>query len=140
MNKKLSGLLFLFCLLSFSNISRAQSDVTLQNCTRHLKAPFISDGQQYKALLTGSEIAEFHTTFYSDNLYRLVGATGKDEGNVIFSIYDQENHLLFSNRDHQNSPYWDFKFENTINCTIEARLNNKNVNSGLVLLLIGFQQ
>ncbi|MFA8433235.1 MAG: hypothetical protein ACEPOZ_01855 [Marinifilaceae bacterium] len=140
MNKTIHGLLFLFCLLGLSTISKAQSEVTLLNCTKHLEAPFISDGQQYKALLTDKEVAEFHTTFYKDNLYRIVGATGKHEGNVIFSLYDQENRLLFTNRDHENSPYWDFKFEHTINCTIEARLNDKNVSSGLVLLLIGFQQ
>lgn len=91
-------------------------------------------------MLSGGEIAEFHTTFYSGNHYRIVGATGKEENNVIFSIYDQENHLIFTNKDHKNSPYWDFKFEDTMNCTIEAKLNQKNVSSGFVLMLIGFKQ
>ncbi|WP_372753151.1 hypothetical protein [Labilibaculum sp.] len=112
----------------------------MQNCTKYLEPEFISDGQQYKALLSGSEIAEFHTTFYADNYYRIVGATGKEEKNVIFSVYDEENHLLFSNKDHQNSPYWDFQFTNSINCTIEAKLNQREVSSGFVLLLIGFKQ
>lgn len=134
--------IFLF-ILFFAGLSlnaQAQSDITLQNCTKYLEPEFISDGQQYKALLSGSEVAEFHTTFYADNHYRIVGATGKMEKNVIFSIYDEENHLLFSNKDHQNSPYWDFKFAHSVNCTIEAKLNQKNVTSGFVLLLIGFKQ
>jgi len=138
---RLKYTIILFSLLSvFALSAKAQSDVTLKNCTKHLGTEFISDGQQYKALLSGGEIAEFHTTFYAGNHYRIVGATGKDEGNVIFSIYDQENHLIFTNREHKNSPYWEFKFENSMNCTIEAKLNQKNVSSGFVLMLIGFKQ
>ncbi|BAX81371.1 hypothetical protein [Labilibaculum antarcticum] len=132
-----------FLILFFTGISlnsNAQSDITLQNCTKYLEPEFISDGQQYKALLSGGEVAEFHTTFYANNYYRIVAATGKMEKNVIFSIYDEENHLLFSNKDHRNSPYWDFQFTNAINCTIEAKLNQKEVTSGFVLLLIGFKQ
>lgn len=140
MNKKLFIITSLLVIVGFVQQAKGQSEVTIQNCTKHLKAPFVSDGQQYKALLTGKEVAEFHTTFYSENLYRIVGATGKEEGNVIFSVYDQENHLLFTNKDHHNSPYWDFKFQNTMNCTIEAHLNNNEITSGLVLILIGFKQ
>ena len=134
-------IIFLFLLFTgLSFTSNAQSDVTLKNCTKYLEPNFISDGQQYKALLSGAEVAEFHTTFYANNYYRIVGATGKEEKNVIFSIYDEENHLLFSNKDHQNSPYWDFQFDHSINCTIEAKLNQKEVSSGFILLLIGFRQ
>ena len=139
MNLKYTILLILL-FLGINFTTKAQSDETLKNCTKYLEPEFISDGQQYKALLSGGEVAEFHTTFYANNHYRIVGATGKDEGNVIFSIYDQENHLLFTNKDHKNSPYWDFQFDNSINCTIEAKLNQKNVTSGFVLLLIGFKQ
>ena len=134
-------IIFLFLLISsLSFTASAQSDVTLKNCTKYLEPNFISDGQQYKALLSGAEVAEFHTTFYANNYYRIVGATGKEEKNVIFSIYDEENHLLFSNKDHQNSPYWDFQFDNSINCTIEAKKKKKEVSSGFILLLIGFRQ
>ncbi|WP_421920055.1 hypothetical protein [Marinifilum sp.] len=130
----------LFFILTIASVSKAQTDLTLENCTKHLGTAFISDGQQYKALLAGGEIAEFHTTFYAGNHYRIAASTGTKEDNVIFSVYDQENHLIFTNRDHKNSPYWDFKFEDTINCTIEAKLNQKNVSSGLVIILIGFKQ
>lgn len=134
-------IIFLFLFISgLSFTVSAQSDETLKNCTKYLEPNFISDGQQYKALLSGSEKAEFHTTFYANNYYRIVGASGKEEKNAIFSIYDEENHLLFTNKDHQNSPYWDFQFDHTINCTIEAKLNQKEIHSGYVLLLIGFKQ
>ncbi|OFX19936.1 MAG: hypothetical protein A2033_19005 [Bacteroidetes bacterium GWA2_31_9] len=118
----------------------AQSDTLVKICTKHLGSPFISDGQQYKALLNGDEIAEFHATFYGGSTYRVVGASGLNEGNLVFSVYDIERNLLFSNRDYQNTSFWDFKFNSTIDCIIEAELDAKNLDSGFALLLIGFKQ
>lgn len=123
-----------------SNKSFSQSDTLVKICTQHLKFPFVSDGQQYKALLNGDEIAEFHATFYGGSTYRLVAASGLSEGNLIFSVYDIERNLLFTNREHKNSAYWDFKFNSTIDCIIEAELDSKYLNSGFALMLIGFKQ
>ncbi|HBX52589.1 MAG: hypothetical protein A2W98_09965 [Bacteroidetes bacterium GWF2_33_38] len=120
--------------------TKAQSDTLIRLCTQYLKAPFISDGQQYKALLNGDEIAEFHATFYGGSLYRVVGCSGMSVGNLAFSVYDIERNLLFTNKDYQNAPYWDFKFNSTIDCIIEAELDSKSLSSGFVLMLIGFKQ
>ena len=55
-------------------------------------------------------------------------------------ILDQERNLLFSNTDFSNEPYWDFKVENTIECTIEAKLDpNKKLN-GCAQLIIAFKK
>lgn len=118
----------------------SQADTLIQICTQHLTPPFISDGQQYKALLNGDEIAEFHTTFYGGSTYRIVGCSGLSDGNLVFNIYDKERNLLFTNREHENSPYWDFKFVSTIDCIIEAELDSKNLASGFALMFIGFKQ
>lgn len=119
----------------------AQVDVTTSLCTKHIVSPYISDGQQYKSLLNGDEVAEFHATFYGGTTYRIVGATGQSEGNLVFSLYDKERNLLFTNRDYENSPYWDFKFTSTIDCLIEASLDTGNPSaSGFVIMLIGFKQ
>lgn len=118
----------------------AQADVTMELCTKYINPPYISDGQQYKALLNGDEIAEFHATFYGGSIYRLVAQTGQTEGNLIFSLYDKERNLLFTNRDYENSPYWDFKFTSTIDCIIEAELDPAVSTSGFAVLLIGFKQ
>jgi len=123
------------------NKTMAQADVTNALCTKYIKSPFISDGQQYKALLNGDEIAEFHATFYGGTTYRIIGATGQTEGNLVFSLYDKERNLLFTNLDYQNSPYWDFKFTSTIDCIIEAELDlPAKTASGFVIMLIGFKQ
>ncbi len=124
----------------FSNQVSAQLDSTLSLCQSHMNLPFISDGQSYTALLNGDEVAEFYATFYGGSTYRIVGYSGTNEGNLIFSVYDQERNLLFSNNDFENIPYWDFEFDYTMDCIIEAKLDAKYLNSGIAVLLIGFQQ
>ncbi|NSW46286.1 MAG: hypothetical protein HPY79_10780 [Bacteroidales bacterium] len=139
--KRLKLSIFFFLVIIIRGSLSAQSDVTLSLCSKYIVPPYISDGQVYKALITGDEIAEFHVTFYGGTVYRIAAATGQTEGNLIFSLYDKERHLLFSNRDYKNSTYWDFKFTSTIDCIIEAELDpSARSGSGLVNMLIGFKQ
>ncbi len=120
--------------------ANAQIDSTMNLCKAKMNLPFVTDGQTYRALLNGEETAEFYTTFYGESTYRIVGYSGNNEGNLIFSVYDQDRNLLFSNLDYNNTPYWDFEFEYTMNCIIEAKLDSKNKNSGFAIMLIGFKQ
>ena len=141
--KKIIKFTFVLSIIWISCISKSQAqiEVTTGLCTKYIVSPYISDGQQYKALLNGEEIAEFHATFYGGTTYRIVGATGQTEGNLVFSLYDKERNLLFTNRDYENSSYWDFKFTSTIDCIIEANLDSGNQTaSGFAILLIGFKQ
>jgi len=123
--------------ISFNSF--AQMNTTMEICSKHIVPPFISDGQQYKALLTGDEIAEFRASFYGGSTYRITACSGQSEGNIVFSLYDKERNLLFTNRDYENSPYWDFRFNSTIDCIIEAELVGGQA-SGFAFLLIGFKQ
>lgn len=132
--------LFLFGFLIISNSSNAQLDSTINLCKSKMVLPYVTDGQTYTALLNGDEVAEFHATFYGESKYRVVGYSGNSEGNLVFSIYDKERNLLFSNYDYENVPYWDFEFDHSMDCIIEAKLDAKNVSSGFAVLLIGFQQ
>lgn len=134
-NIALISLFFSFQLFSF-----AQADKTMMLCDKHLQPPFVSDGQEYRALLNGSEVAEFNVTFYGGSTYRIIACSGAEEGKLIFSIYDREKNLLFTNRDYKNSPYWDFNIKNTVNLTIEAELEQNEGNSGFAFVQIGFKQ
>ncbi len=139
--KKLAVIILLFLSINtLTNKSYGQIDSTLRLCQSHMNLPFISDGQSYTALLNGDEVAEFYATFYGGSIYRLVAYTGNSEGNIIFSVYDQERNLLFTNNDYENTSNWDFEFDYTMDCIIEAKLDSKNLNSGIAVLLIGFQQ
>jgi hypothetical protein len=118
----------------------AQCDTIADRCLKHLP-PYLSDGQNYRALVVGDEIAEFHGTFLGGSTYRIAACSGMEDGNLIFSIYDQERNLLYTNEKHKNAPFWDFKFNYSQDCIIETKLDkSKNLKSGCAVLLIGFKQ
>lgn len=127
---------------TFINKLNAQCDTIASVCAKHIIASYVSDGQQYRSLLLNSEeYAEFHTTFFGETTYRIAACSGTSDGNLIFNIYDQDRHLLFSNRAQKNAPYWDFKVKSTVETIIEAQLDaNKNSGSGCAVILIGFKQ
>ncbi|MCU0360511.1 MAG: hypothetical protein MUF75_07305 [Bacteroidia bacterium] len=132
---------FVFISGSFSSI-KSQCDTIASICAKHIISSYISDGQQYRSLLLNSEeYAEFHTTFFGETTYRIAACSGTSDGNLIFNIYDQDRHLLFSNRDQKNAPYWDFKVKSTLETIIEAQLDvTRNAGSGCAVILIGFKQ
>ncbi|HAN78110.1 MAG TPA: hypothetical protein DCQ31_10215 [Bacteroidales bacterium] len=133
-------LLMVAAVLLFANSAFAQEQNIIKLCDKYLQAPYISDGQQYKALLADDELAEFRATFYGGSVYRIVSCSSLKEGNIVFAVYDKERNLLFSSKDYQNAPYWDFKFKTTTDCIIEAEINSKTEKSGYAILLIGFKQ
>jgi len=125
------------------NTTSAQVNDTVANaCAKHLERQFISDGQQYRALLMNTEeTAEFHTTLYGGSIYRIAACSGLSDGNLVFTVYDSERHLLYSNKDYKNASFWDFKINNTLDCIIEAKLNGEGgQSSGRAVILIGFKQ
>lgn len=127
--------------ITINSASAQIADTIATQCARHLENQFISDGQQYRALLMNAdETAEFHTTLYGGTLYRIAACSGLSDGNLIFSVYDSERNLLFTNSEFKNAPFWDFKITNSLDCVIEARLSGGAQGSGRAVLLIGFKQ
>jgi hypothetical protein len=120
----------------------AQCDSIANRCARHITAAFVSDGQQYRSLLLNSEeYAEFTTTFFGETTYRIAACSGKSDGNLVFTIYDKDRNVLFTNRKQKNAPYWDFKVKSTVETIIEAQLDGtRNPGSGCAVILIGFKQ
>jgi hypothetical protein len=134
--KPLVVLLFIL----FSLQGKAQvCDSIADQCLKHLP-PFISDGQNYRALVLEDEIAEFNGTFFGGSTYRIAACSGVTEGSLVFSIYDKDRNLLYTNEKYKNAPYWDFKFKSTMDCIIEAKLDkSKQLKSGCAVMLIGFK-
>src|SRR5688572_22062801 len=126
--------------LLLSRSGYAQCDSIATSCERHIMAEYISDGQAYRALLSGSDVAEFETTLLGGNTYRIAACSGTSDSNLIFKIFDEEKNLLFSNSDYSNAPYWDFSIENTMVLTIEATLDVTRSSSGCAVLVIGFER
>ncbi len=127
-------------LIIYANNLFAQCDSIATVCKEHFTSSHISDGQQYRALLIDDEIAEFNITLFGGSTYRIAACSGLSDGNLIFSIFDSQHNLLFSNKDYSNASYWDFSVKSTIDCKIEAQLDNRKITSGCAVLLIGFKQ
>lgn len=126
-------------LLSININSFSQYDSLLTFCNNYIKYPFISDGQQYRVLLTKKETAEFKMTFYGKTTYRIIIAGTSNNKKTTFRLYDKYQNELFSNKNHNNAIYWDFIFDSTVECYIEAELAD-NIKSGLILMFIAFKQ
>lgn len=138
--KRIYYIAFVLCGFLATSTTMAQCDSTASMCQKHLGTQFISDGQSYRSLLVGDEVAEFQTTFFGGSEYRIAGCNGNSDGNLIWSVYDVEGTLLFTNNDYRNSPYWDFEFVSTIDVTIEAQLSSMSQGSGCAVLIIGFKR
>ena len=119
---------------------------TAELCATHIVAPFVSDGQTYRAFVTAGQDAEFHATFFKGTTYRVAGATGDTEGNLTFSLYSVDPNtgqrdMIFTNSQHNNAPYWDFKMNTTVEVAITATLNPASgKESGCAVILVGFKQ
>ncbi|NVO09107.1 MAG: hypothetical protein HXX16_04005 [Bacteroidales bacterium] len=112
----------------------------LQNiCSLYFSPEYISDGQEYFATLKSDQKAEFRTTFYGDNTYRIVACTNLKKGDLVFTVFDTEKNLLFTNANYKYSQYWDFKFCSTITCIIQVDVKNIKFIPGYVMLLIGYK-
>jgi len=59
--------------------------------TKHIVATFVSDGQQYRALLLNAEeTAESTLLFLVKQPTAIAACSGTSDGNLIFNIYDKE--------------------------------------------------
>ncbi len=109
-------------------------------CEKHITTQYIPDGQFYRALLQGDEQAEFNLTLFGGTTYRVAACSGDTDGILVFSVVDKDDHVLFTNRDQGNAPYWDLAVTNTIDVKVEASLDPSKAGSGCAVMLIGFKK
>ena len=109
-------------------------------CEQHIATNYIPEGQFYRALLQGDEVAEFGLTLFGGSTYRVAACSGDSDGILVFNVYDKDRNLLFSNNDHSNAPYWDLAVASTLDVTLEAALDPSKAGSGCAVLLIGFKK
>jgi len=139
MNTGLKNILLAILALVGAVQVNAQCDEANKRCIDHLEEEFISDGQNYRALLVEDEVAEFTTTFYAGVKYRIAACSGASDGILKFRVYDQNRTILFDNSDYETSPYWNFVSESNIDCIIEASLDQEKAESGCAVILLGFK-
>jgi hypothetical protein len=126
--------------LAVSINATAQCEAISEACANHISTSYIPDGQFHYAMLNEDETAEFAVTLFGETTYRLAACSGTNDGNLFFTVYDKDHNELFSNRDHESAPYWDFVVANTLDVTVEANLDNEKVSSGCAVLMLGFKK
>jgi len=140
MQRILKYTLIIFVILITSKISIAQLDAVMKGCEQHLTNEYMSDGQQYISMLTGEQIAEFNVIFYGGSTYRIISCANNNQ-TINFTVFDKNRNKLFNSSEQNNTHYWDFQFESTIECFIEASLVSDESNiSGFAILLVGIKQ
>ena len=127
-------------LITTGHSAFSQCDSTAYLATRMLGETYVSDGQVYRALIYDDQEAEFYTTFYGGAKYRIVSMVGLEKEQLIFTLVDEEQNVLFTNEDQNNSAFWDFEFESTIEGKVQAKLDLTKQNSGCAVILIGFER
>jgi len=124
--------------LATVNLNSQQNNEIYQKCREQLGSEFIHSGQPMRALLTGAEVAEFRTTMFEGNTYRISTCSPEDQ-EIWFSVYDSNNNLIFSSNRHDQVESWDFKMEGNMECVIEAGLLSDRNDSGMAMVMIGFK-
>ena len=132
------NILILTIFLFFNNSLEAQLDSVMTECEKYLDKNYISDGQQYLSLITNDQVAEFSVIFYGGNTYRIVSCGGNN--NLIFVVHDKFRNELFRSSEYNNTNFWDFQFESTIECYVEAKFSANSEKSGFAVLLIGLKK
>ena len=122
------------------NSAFAQFDSVMNCCEKYLSEEYLSDGQQYLSLVTGDQTAEFSVIFYGGNTYRVITCGGDEKNSLIFVVYDKFRNEIFRSSEYDNTCYWDFQFASTVECFVEAKLDNENTGSGFAVLLIGLKK
>jgi hypothetical protein len=130
--------------ISANSFGQEVCDSLVGICSEYMKISddgsiYVSDGQTHQALLDG-EPAEFETTFFGGSTYRIATTAGTDDNYVVFTIYDMNGKVLFTNSKYDNAPYWDFHVTSTIPCRVEAKLDEDLKVSGCIALMIGFKK
>ncbi len=138
MKRILSLIIITISLLTALDAS-AQADTLMKFCAQHIPSDYISDGQVYQTPIASDETAEFNVTFYGGSQYRIAACSGLEDGNLVFTVYDKDRNELFCSKNNKNTPFWDFKFSSTVDCIIEAQLDEMAPPTGFAILLIGFK-
>jgi hypothetical protein len=116
-----SASLFAQCKSSSEGILRPFYDLELECAKTNSDPSYLSDARDYRAMLSGNQTAQFSSVFYAGNTYRIAACT--DIGAPLsFTVKDHVGNVLFTNKEHENAPFWDLEFPATINCEIFIQL------------------
>lgn len=108
-------------------------------------SPYKHNGQITSTKFMPGDEAEIEMTFNGGNEYRVLVVNQKVIGNVELKIMDKSKKVLFSSKDGDEMPKWDFRVKNTQNLIVAIKVpemdehSNKITPEGCVSILVGFK-
>lgn len=132
-----------FSVASINSANAQCKKFTKKHCLSKL-SPYIYNGQLNSAVLTQGDVADLMLTFYPDQDYRVFVCCNDALGDVEFHLYDSNKNLIYTNKDNNYLPYWDFSSSETMQLVLRVIIPKKSedqisVNSGCVSILVGFK-
>lgn len=129
--------------LFFLNSSFSQCKNFAKKSCIPMLAPFIFNGQLNNAILSEGDVAELTIPFIANQSYRIYVCYMEPLKNVEFSLVDNNQNVIFNNKDNNYSNYWDFKTTSTQQFTVKIKVpKEKSINdivvSGCVSIIVGF--
>ena len=106
---------------------------------------FIHDGNYNATILGIGETAELYKTFFKGQKYRIAISKIETLPSIHFRLVDQENNILFDNKDYNYTDIWDFSVETTQMLIIKLKViedysnTESNDIKGCVSVLFGIE-
>jgi hypothetical protein len=138
-----SVIIIILALLHTTIVSGQCKEFAKKSCKPLLK-PYWHDGNYNVAVLSEGEKAELYKTFYTGQEYRIAICAEKSLVGVEFVIKNENREVLYSNRDNDFSPTWDFSIDGTQQIIISIKVledNDDNVKmKGCVAIMFGLKE
>ena len=137
------GIFILLAMLSLPFLAQAQPcrGFAKRYCRVALD-DYLSIPQNLTAEMETGETTEMSMVFYKKHDYRIIICSEDHLGEINFKILDTKGNVLFDNRDHGMTPFWDFSMTTTKRLVVEVSAQGFStgedmLDAGCVALIIG---
>jgi len=144
MKRSIYIIILIFTALAIHFNAGAQCKSFAKEIGRTSLKPFTHDGNYNAAVMMEGEEADLYKTFYSGSSYRISVIASEPLDKVEFSIFDENDKKLYSNKNDNFKSTWDFNIKSTqqlhIIVKIPARSEKQtDAQQGCVAILFGFR-
>lgn len=146
-NHKSLGIFVFFALFLFNSFASSAQCTSFARTTGKPKlGDYLHDGNYNATVLGAGETAELYKTFFKGQKYRIAVSKVENLPDIHFRLVDEENNIIFDNKDHEYTDVWDFTVETTQMMVIKLKVldnyNNKEVDTtkGCVCVLFGINK
>jgi hypothetical protein len=144
--KVTSTIIFILLLASIGNKANAQCLNFAKNIGKPKLENFVHDGNYNATILGAGETAELYKTFFKGQKYRIAISKIDNLPDIHFRLIDEDNNILFDNKDHNYTDVWDFSIETTQMLMIQLKVmdnyndSEMNTTKGCVSVLFGIEK